>query len=938
MTPDGRLVTDLAVQFDAAHMLASDDVAARLKVELETGLKADQVLQRTKQYGPNQLPDAPLPSPWLVFAGQFKSILILILIGAASLAALIGNTKDALVIVAVVLINASVGFYQEYRAEQSLAALKSMLPVKARVRRDRQKIEIPAKDLVPGDVVLLEAGDPVPADGRLVLAAGLEVDESTLTGESLPAAKQTDCLQPADLPLAERTNMVYMNTLLTRGRAEIVVTATGIGTETGRLSQQLAASTEALTPLQIQLDQLGKRLGAIALSLVGLMAGLELLRGTALAHIALDAIALGVAAMPEGLPVVVTVTLALGMRNMARQRAIVKRLASVETLGCTTVICSDKTGTLTLNQMTASAFWYQGQHFAVSGEGYALAGEIRAAHSASSLPDLKPLLLALVGCNDSKVTDGKVIGDPMEAALLVLAHKGGVLHDDVARTLPRLAEIPFDAAHKFMATFHRDGAQVRVFVKGAPDVLLGLCTQMLNGNGASTLDPPAREQIQAHYAELASQGLRGLLIASRTVDADSASAPDAFNMSVDLSAWVADLTFVGLVGLVDPPRAEVKAAIAQCRQAGITVKMITGDHPLTAAAIAAQLGLVGRAMTGAELERIGPAELPDAIKNVAVFARVTPVTKVNIVRALQKSGHVVAMTGDGVNDAPALRSADIGVAMGSGTAVAQAAATMVLTDDNFATLVSAVRQGRTLYDNIVKFVRFQLSTTIGAVLTVLFAPLLGLPEPFTAVQILWIAIIMDGPPAVSLALDAGRPGIMQEPPRRRSEPLLTLSRLAKVMAYGVTMTVGTLGILHYAVQSGMAQQAQTLAFTTFVLFQFFNVFNARVERGTAFNRHFFKNPMLWASLTGVIVLQAVAVHWPPAQAVFGTELLSIRDWGIATGVALSILLLEEGRKLMVALFARVNPRTKTPKLTTRQADSSSETRTQSPEQAARVSK
>ena len=897
MTPDARPVPGKVTQLDTAHTLAGNVVATMLKVDPETGLKADQVLERRQQHGFNQLPDEPLRSPWLVFASQFKNILILILIGAASLAALIGNIKDALVIVAVVFINASIGFYQEYRAEQSLAALKSMLPVKARVRRDRQKIEIPAKDLVPGDVVLLEAGDPVPADGRLVLAAGLEVDESALTGESLPVAKQTDCLQPADLPLAERTNMAYMNTLLTRGRAEIIVTATGMGTETGRLSQQLAASTEALTPLQIQLAQLGKRLGLIALSLVGLMAAMELLRGTAVANIALDAIALGVAAMPEGLPVVVTVTLALGMRNMARQRAIVKRLASVETLGCTTVICSDKTGTLTLNQMTARAFLYQAQHFAVSGEGYGLAGEIRAASGESALPDLKPLLLALVGCNDSKVTDGQVIGDPMEAALLVLAHKGGVPHDEVARTLPRLAEIPFDAAHKFMATFHLDGALVRVFVKGAPDVLLALCTEVLNGNGASALDPAAREQIQAHYAMLAKQGLRGLLIASRTVEANSSGAAEAFNASGDLSAWVSGLTFVALVGLVDPPRAEAKAAIAQCGQAGITVKMITGDHPLTAAAIARELGLDGRAMTGAELELIGPAELPAAIKDVAVFARVTPGSKVKIVRALQKLGHVVAMTGDGVNDAPALKSADIGVAMGSGTAVAQAAATMVLTDDNFATLVSAVRQGRTLYDNIVKFVRFQLSTTIGAILTVLFAPLIGLPEPFTAVQILWVAIIMDGPPAVSLALDAGRPGIMQESPRRRGEPLLTMARLAKVTAYGVTMTVGTLGILHYAVQAGMKHQAQTLAFTTFVLFQFFNVFNARAEHGTAFNKHFFSNATLWASLGGIVVLQLVAVQWPAAHSVFATQSLSLANWGMAFAVAASVLLLEEARKL-----------------------------------------
>ena len=887
---------------EAPHAQTVDELAVQLDVRLDMGLSAEQVSQRKAQHGLNQLAEAPPRSPWRVFLAQFKSILIMILIGAATLAALIGNTKDALVILAVVLINATVGFYQEYRAEQSLAALKGMLPVRARVRREGKKIEVAAEDLVPGDIVLLEAGDPVPADGRLLLAAGLEVDESALTGESLPVGKQLDTLQAPGVPLAERSNMLYMNTLLTRGRAEIIITATGAQTEMGQLSQELAATPEVPTPLQLQLDQLGKRLGATALTLVGLLSAMAFWRGDDLAHIALDAIALAVAAMPEGLPVVVTVTLALGMRNMARHQAIVKRLASVETLGCTTVICSDKTGTLTLNQMTARAFFYREQRFNVSGEGYATDGEISAtgsAGAASALPDLKPLLLPLVSCNDSRIDHGKVIGDPMEAALLVLAHKGGLDPGTATEALPRLAEIPFDAAHKFMATFHQENDQVRMFVKGAPDVLLALCTQALSATTEGPLDGAARQQIEAHYTELGSQGLRGLLVASRSI------ANSAFDPAGDLSAWVSDLSFVGLIGLMDPPRAEAKVAIAECRAAGITVKMITGDHQLTASAIAAELGLQGKAMPGAELDRLNAEQLAAAMDDVAVFARVTPTNKVKIVRALQKRGEVVAMTGDGVNDAPALKSADIGVAMGSGTAVAKAAATVVLLDDNFATLVRAVRQGRTLYDNIVKFVRFQLSTTIGAILSVFMAPLLGLPEPFTAVQILWVAIIMDGPPAVSLALDAARPGIMSEAPRSRSTPLLTLRRLGKVVAYGVTMMVGTLAVLHFALQTGMAQQAPTLAFTTFVLFQFFNVFNARVEHGTAFNRQFFKNAMLWASLAGVVGLQVLAVHWPPAQSIFGTQSLSLGQWGIAIGTAATILLLEEARKLAVVFSLRL---------------------------------
>ena len=873
------------------HSLGVEQAAQILGVNTLTGLASDEAQSRAHLHGANRLAEKPPRSPWLLFFGQFKNGLILVLIMAALLAASIGKMTDAAVILSVVLLNAMLGFYQEYRAEQSLAALKKMLPLKAHVRRDGTTHQLPAESLVPGDIVLLDAGDSIPADGRLIAAASLEINESSLTGESLPVEKAVATLATPETALGERINMAYMNTMVTRGRAELLVTATGMLTEMGKLSLQLANVKEEPSPLQRQLDELGKRLAMVAGALVGLLFGLQLLRGESLTQAILDSIALAVAAMPEGLPAVVTVTLALGMRRMAKQHAIVKRLASVETLGCATVICSDKTGTLTMNQMTVRALFYRGQRFKVSGDGHLANGEIQSDTGDKTAPDMASLLQAVAACNDSKVRNGVLIGDPTEGALLALAAKGNIAPETIAARYPRIAEIPFDSSHKFMATFHRDGERVMLFVKGAPDVLLDKCRHVSMPEGDVALDHAARAVISDEYRTLAEQGLRGLMVAARTLSADE------FKPGDDLFAYVRELGFVGLVGLMDPPRAEARDAIALCRLAGIQVKMITGDHKDTAAAIARDLGLQGTVLTGAELDAMDAAQLARIVDDVTVFARVIPEHKVKIVQALKANGHVVAMTGDGVNDAPALRHADIGVAMGSGTEVTREAATMVLTDDNFATIVGAVREGRTLYDNILKFIRFQLSTTIGAILTIFCAPLVGLPEPFTAIQILWVAMIMDGPPAVALALDAARPGIMREPPRRRDARILTLRRLGKIIAFGSTMTVGTLAVLYYGVQTGSEERALTLAFTTFVLFQFFNVFNARAEFGSAFNRHFFNNRMLWSSLLGVLALQAVAVHWPPAQSIFDTTGLAWDDWVIAIAVAAMVLLLEEARKL-----------------------------------------
>ena len=866
------------------------------------GLLGAEVRQRLERFGPNQLREKPPRPPWLKFADQFRNLLVLVLIGAAGLAAAIGDTKDAVVILIVIVLNAGLGFYQEHRAEATLAALKQMLARHARVRRGGTVLQVAAEALVPGDIVLLEAGDRVPADARVLAAHNAEVAEAALSGESHAVGKHTAALAPGERTLAERWNMVFMNTVVTRGRIEALVTTTGMHTEMGRISGLLEAAKEQATPLQLQIDVLGKSLAGIAGVVVSLIFGIGILRGDGLTQTIMTSIALAVAAIPEGLPAVVTVTLAIGMHRMAKNRAIVKKLSAVETLGSTTVICSDKTGTLTLNQMTARELFYCGRRFEVSGEGYAGEGAITT-QDGVALPDFQPLLATAALCNESSVRDGKLIGDPTEGALLALLGKdgSGVVH--LAQTSPRLAEIPFDSAHKFMATFHRDGDRVRMHVKGAPDVLLARSASYLEAAADVPLNEPARAAFEHENARLAGQAMRVLAIAQREI------ALRDFDPAADLMPWAQQLRLVGLVGIIDPPRPEARDAISLCKQAGIQVKMITGDHAITARAIARELGLHGAVLTGAELERIDLAELSRHIEETAVFARVAPEHKVKIVQALKARGHVVAMTGDGVNDAPALKNADIGIAMGiTGTEVTKEAAAMVLVDDNFASIVGAVKEGRTIYENIVKFVRFQLSTSVGAILTVFGAQLLGLPMPFTAIHILWIALIMDGPPAVMLGLEPSRPGIMNEPPRKRDARILTLSRFGRLLAYGGTMALGTLGVYLHGLETGDQGYASTLAFTTFVLFQFFNVMNARFDATTAFNRQLFDNRKLWLALAAVLVLQVVVVNWGPAQAVFDTVALNLGDWLLATGTAASVLLLDEARKLAVLCWRRVGAR------------------------------
>jgi Ca2+-transporting ATPase len=866
------------------HALAAAAVAGELVVDPEHGLDTDEAASRLRHHGPNRLAEPARRPAWLKFLDQFRGVLVLILLGAAVLAGVVGDLKDAAVIAVVVLLNATLGFVQEHRAEAALSALKSMLAPTARVHRDGRVATIAASDLVPGDILLLEAGDRVTADARVLVAHTAELAEAALTGESHAVAKTAEAVDERS-SLAERQDMVFMNTVVTRGRIEALVTATGMATEMGRIAGMLAETIPASTPLQVQLDRLGRRLAAIAGAVVSLISVIGLMRGDDPVQTAMTAIALAVAAIPEGLPAVVTVTLALGMHRMAKHNAIVKKLSAVETLGCTTVICSDKTGTLTLNQMTARRLYYQGRHFAVSGEGYDGAGEITA-DDGQPLPDLPPLLRPGVLCTDSCIRDGRLIGDPTEGALLALAAMGGIDADAELRRSPRLAEIPFDSAQRFMATFHGDGDTVHMWIKGAPDALLA----------RARLDPGQYDAFVTANEGMAASAMRVLALASRAI-------PQAdFDPAGNLPGWASDLTLIGLVGIIDPPRPEIRESLRVCRTAGVQVKMLTGDHRATAAAIARDLGLDGEVCEGRAIDGVKGDALGDLVERAVVFARVSPEHKLRIVEALRARGHVVAMTGDGVNDAPALKTADIGVAMGiTGTEVSKEAATLVLTDDNFASIVGAVKEGRTIYDNIVKFVRFQLSTNIGAILTVLGAPLLGFATPFTAIQILWVNIIMDGPPAMTLGVEPARDGIMSVRPRTADAPILTAHRLGRVALYGLTMAIGTLTAYHWGHGHGGRDYAVTLAFTTFVLFQFFNIFNARAEHGSAFNRQFYRNRNLWLALATVLLLQVVAVHWGPAQAVFDTVDLSLTDWAWSIAVASSVLFLDEARKLLLRL-------------------------------------
>ncbi len=794
------------------YSFPAEEVCRRLGVDPAVGLSDAEVTERRARYGANKLSEASPEPAWKAFLRQYKDLMQLVLVGAAVVSIVaIQDIATALVVLGLTVLNAVMGMHQEGKAAESVASLRKMLIMTARVRRNGERVEIPAEELVPGDIVGFEAGDKVPADGRVLVAATLEIEEAGLTGESTPVSKVIDAVEGADVALGDRVDMAYMNTQVTRGRGEMVVTATGMATEMGHISGMLSGVEQEKTPLTKQLDQLTVLITLMAGAALGLIVIMGLVRGDDFDEIFTIGITLAIAAIPTGLPAVVTALLSVGTQQLAAKGAIVKRLKSVETLGSTSAICSDKTGTLTLNQMTARELVVAGRRFNIEGEGYSPEGKILRVFGTGDAP-LDPFMLPMALANDAVIRDGACIGDPTEGALVVLAAKGGLDVDETRRTFPRVGEVPFDAEYKLMATFHEIDGVVRCFVKGAPDVLLARSNRYAGADGQShdmTADDPAK--VLAENDRLAGEGLRVLAVARRDFD------PATFDGSVPLLPAVQDLEFMALVGIVDPPRKEARDAIALCKDAGIRVRMITGDHATTAAAIAGQLGIEGKAMTGAEFAARPDEQLLAELDQIGVVARVAPEDKVRLVSMLKQQGNIVAMTGDGVNDAPALTRADIGVAMGiTGTEVTKDAAEMILTDDNFATIVTAVEGGRSLYDNLMKYVRVQMIMLAGFILTFVGAGLFDIADgsPLLPLQILWINFAIDVLLALGLGFDAATPGLMQRKPRPVDEPVIDVPLGVRLGFAGLLLAIGTLLVVAWGEHEYGLAYATTMGLVT----------------------------------------------------------------------------------------------------------------------------
>jgi Ca2+-transporting ATPase len=877
------------------HSHTPDELATILQSNLDRGLAERDARQRLAEHGPNELPEDPPVSALTLLLRQFTSVIIWVLIGAAVISGLLQEWVDAAAILAIVLLNALLGFIQEYQAEQSIAALKKLSIMMARVIREEMIRSIPARELVPGDLIQIEAGDRVPADSRVVYATGFQTQEASLTGESTPVAKSAEPIPQTEVPLGDRHNMLFMGTIVVSGKGRALVTATGAQTELGKIAALIHRETQAEqeeTPLQRRLEQLGHTLLWLSLGIVTVVFLLGTLRGIPAVTMFLTAVSLAVAAIPEGLPAVVTVTLALGVTRMVQRHALIRRLPAVETLGSTTVICSDKTGTLTKNEMTVTTLYQGGEIFTVTGEGYAPVGEIRS-NSEPMTPALKPglttLLRASVLCNGAELRQEsliwQIVGDPTEGALLVVAAKVGLTKNHLEQENTWLGEVPFDSERKKMTVVRQTPSGSVAFVKGAPDVLLRDCQAWLTREGKiEPLADAIREEITAANQRFASQALRVLGVAMRPLD----RIPDGY----DAKSLEHDLVFLGLVGMKDPIRPEAKAAVEACRAAGIRTVMITGDHRDTAVAIAKELGIMEpgeQAISGAELNQLSDEELRDRVQAVAVYARVTAEHKLRVVHAWKQQGAVVAMTGDGVNDAPALKAADIGVAMGiTGTDVTKEASDMVVMDDNFASIAAAVEEGRAIYDNIRKSVHYLLSCNISEILLMLLATLFGLPLPLLPVQILWINLVTDGLPALALAVDPADAELMQRPPRPPQEQFLTRARLLKLFVEGTFIAVITLLVFLYCLY-GMdlnLDRARTLTFTVMVLAQLFHALNNRSEDRSIFALGLWTNKPLLATVGLSVLLQVGIVSWPSVQSILKVAPFDPEHWFLAIGIGM----------------------------------------------------
>ncbi|NOX60709.1 MAG: cation-translocating P-type ATPase [Chloroflexi bacterium] len=901
------------------HLTVSATLA-QLGVAPEKGLSQEEVARRRAQYGPNELVARAGKPVWRMILDQLSEVMVIILIIAAVISFLLGEYIDATVILAIVVLNTVLGFTQEYKAEQAMAALQKLAVPVVRVRREGHVIEVSAHELVPGDIVLLEAGTMIPADGRVVESYNLKVQEASLTGESEPVEKSVDALEREEVALGDRRNMVFMGTAVTYGRGVVVITDTGMNTELGKIADMIQTVEQEPTPLQKRLAQLGKGLAVAALIIVAIVFGLGVMRGEDVKHMFLVAISMAVAAVPEGLPAVVTIALALGAQRMLKRHALIRKLPAVETLGSVTVICSDKTGTLTENKMTVAVLDVAGETLNLLEVQHKRRGKVLSSEAATEKLNTGSLL-TLVGsalCNDAilehKEEGGwRALGDPTEGALIVAAATFGLVRDELDPCLPRVAEAPFTSERKRMTTVHELNRDCLMqsetlrpflelaphdplppylaFTKGAVDGLLALANRVWVEGRIEPMDDTWRERIRRSHDRWAENGMRVLGVAMRGLQ----EPPDAHHVDEVVEDR---LIFVGMVGMIDPPRPEVKDAVHTCRTAGIRPIMITGDHPLTARFIAKQLGITDNdhVITGVELERMTEDQLKEVVFEAAVFARVSPEHKLRIVDALQQQNHIVAMTGDGVNDAPALKKADIGVAMGvTGTDVAKEASEMVLLDDNFATIVAAVEEGRVIYDNIRKFIKYTLASNTGEILVMLIGPFLGMPLPLLPLQILWINLVTDGVPGLALTVEPGERNAMKRPPVRPNENIFARGLGVDILWIGVLMGFISLVAGFWGWRSG-SEAWQTMVFTTLTLAQMGNALALRSDRDSLFHIGLFSNRMMLGAVIITFLLQMVLVYVPFFQGVFSTRALNATELAISLILSVVVLVAVELKK------------------------------------------